>query len=140
MLNVAVIRSVAYYLDQVAHSRADYYVGRGEARGRWRGGLAASFGLTGTVDPDHLRALLEGRNPQTGDTFLPNRVGAGKPPAARAAQGTATMSVDAAADAIGVSSRTVRRWAATGSTAWSEAEAATPNASSLSTPRDVLAR
>ena len=95
MLNVAVIRSVAYYLDQVAHSRANYYVGRGEAPGRWRGALAASFGLTGTVDPDHLRALLEGRNPQTGDTFQPNRVGAGKPPAASPARGTATMSVDA---------------------------------------------
>jgi conjugative relaxase-like TrwC/TraI family protein len=139
VLNVAVIRSVAYYLDQVAHSRADYYVGRGEAPGRWRGALAASLGLTGTVDPDHLRALLEGRNPQTGDTFLPDRVGADKPPAASAARGTATMSVDDAADAIGVSSRTVRRWAAAGSAAWSEAEAVTPNAL-LSTPTGVLAR
>src|SRR5207244_1281649 len=116
-------RSVAYYLDQIAHSRADYYVGRGEAPGRWRGALATSFGLTGTVEPEHLRALLEGRNPQTGDTFLPSRVGAGKPPATGAARGTATMSVDAAADGIGVSSRTVRRWVAAGSAAWSEAEA-----------------
>jgi conjugative relaxase-like TrwC/TraI family protein len=125
VLNVAVIRSVAYYLDQIAPSRADYYVGRGEAPGRWRGALAASLGLGGTVDPDALRALLEGRNPITGDAFLPT----GRPmphdqdPGAGATG--ATVGVDAAAAALGVSARTVRRWATAGEAAWAEAQAAT---------------
>jgi hypothetical protein len=126
VLNVAVIRSVAYYLDQVAHSRADYYLGRGESPGRWAGSLAASFGLAGTVASDTLRAVLEGRDPASGEPFVggrPARV-SGRRPSGRA---PATMSVDAAADALGVSARTVRRWAAAGEAAWRAAQDATPD-------------
>ena len=127
MLNVAVIRSVAYYLDQVAPSRADYYVGRGEAPGRWRGALAASFGLGGTVDPDALRSLLEGRNPATGEPFLPSANPAARDRSHGVGRMGETMGVDAAAAALGVSPRTVRRWATAGEGAWAEAQAATPD-------------
>ncbi|HVW30997.1 MAG TPA: MobF family relaxase [Acidimicrobiia bacterium] len=126
MLNVAVIRSVAYYLDQVAPSRAAYYVGRGEAPGRWRGALAASFGLRGRVDPDALRPLLEGRNPATGEPFLPS----GRPVHHReggTGRTVGSIGVDVAAAALGVSPRTVRRWATAGEAAWSEAQEATPD-------------
>lgn len=138
MLNVAVIRSVAYYLDQVAHSRADYYVGRGEAPGRWRGALAAGFGLAGKVDPDALRALLEGRHPATGEAFLPVRPA---PPRVATEPGTpaATMTAAAAAEALGVSTRTVRRWAAAGEAAWRDAAAASPG-QELRTAADVHRR
>ena len=127
MLNVAVIRSVAYYLDQVAPSRADYYVGRGEAPGRWRGALAASFGLRGTVDPDALRSLLEGRNPTSGEPFLPPARPTAHHHGGGVGQATGTVGVDAAAAALGVSPRTVRRWATAGEAAWAEAQAATPD-------------
>lgn len=139
MLNVAVIRSVAYYLDQVAQSRADYYLGKGEAPGRWRGALAQAFGLTGTVDPEALKTLLEGRDPRTGDGFLATRVEGGtRTPTGPAAHPGSTLSSDAAADALGVSTRTVRRWIAAGAAAWSEAQAAAPDRP-LRTPADVLA-
>ena len=141
MLNVAVIRSVAYYLDQVAQSRADYYVGKGEAPGRWRGALARGFGLSGTVDPEALKTLLEGSDPRTGDAFLPTRIGGGsRARACGAAQGgPPSLSIDAAADALGVSTRTVRRWVAAGAAAWSEAQAAAPD-TPLRTPADVVDR
>jgi hypothetical protein len=44
VLNLAVVRSAAYYLDQVALDPTAYYLGRGEAPGRWRGSLAEPLG------------------------------------------------------------------------------------------------
>ena len=37
----------------VASSAEDYYLGHGEAPGRWVGSLAAEMGLHGEVDPEH---------------------------------------------------------------------------------------
>jgi conjugative relaxase-like TrwC/TraI family protein len=51
-----------YYLDKVANSVDDYYLGRGEAPGEWVGQAAATLGLTGQVDPGDLRSLLAGRS------------------------------------------------------------------------------
>ena len=50
-----------YYLERVANSVDDYYVGHGEAPGQWIGARSASLGLTGEVDPAALRNLLDGR-------------------------------------------------------------------------------
>ncbi|HXW38317.1 MAG TPA: MobF family relaxase, partial [Acidimicrobiales bacterium] len=50
-----------YYLANVANSVDDYYLGRGEAPGRWLGATSAALGLTGEVDPAVLRNLLDGR-------------------------------------------------------------------------------
>jgi conjugative relaxase-like TrwC/TraI family protein len=51
-----------YYLDKMANSVDDYYLGRGEAPGQWVGKAAAGLGLVGQVDPDDLRNLLAGRS------------------------------------------------------------------------------
>ena len=55
-----------YYLEAVASGVEDYYSGRGEAAGRWVGGGAETLALSGVVDGDGLRAVLEGRDPETG--------------------------------------------------------------------------
>jgi len=50
-----------YYLERVANSVDDYYLGHGEAPGQWIGTTSADIGLTGEVDPIALRNLLDGR-------------------------------------------------------------------------------
>ena len=50
-----------YYLDHVANSVDDYYLGRGEAPGQWIGATSAGLDLTGAVDSVVLRNLLDGR-------------------------------------------------------------------------------
>src|SRR4029079_849622 len=56
-----------YYLDTVATGAEDYYVGRGEAPGRWIGTLGADLGLDGQVEADTLREVLAGRHPSSGE-------------------------------------------------------------------------
>jgi len=51
-----------YYLQAVARGVEDYYLGSGEAPGRWIGGCGG-LGLSGRVDADALRAVLDGRSP-----------------------------------------------------------------------------
>ena len=51
-----------YYLDKVANSVDDYYLGRGEAPGQWIGSTAEQLGLIGQVDAEALRNLLAGRS------------------------------------------------------------------------------
>ena len=51
-----------YYLDKVANSVDDYYLGRGEAPGQWIGSTAQSLGLIGQVDAEGLRNLLAGKS------------------------------------------------------------------------------
>ena len=51
-----------YYLDKMANSVDDYYLGLGEAPGQWVGQAAAALGLVGQVDPGDLRNLLAGRS------------------------------------------------------------------------------
>jgi conjugative relaxase-like TrwC/TraI family protein len=62
-----------YYVGEVATSAEVYYLGHGEAPGRWVGSLARHLGLHGQVDPDHFRALLEGRHPFTGEQLVAGR-------------------------------------------------------------------
>jgi conjugative relaxase-like TrwC/TraI family protein len=63
--------SVAYYVDQVAPDRHDYYAGHGEAPGVWRGAFADHLGLSGHVAPEDFRAVLEGVDPSTGEALKP---------------------------------------------------------------------
>jgi conjugative relaxase-like TrwC/TraI family protein len=56
-----------YYERQVAEGRDDYYSGRGESPGRWIGGGAEAIGLGGRVDDDGFMALMDGRDPRTGE-------------------------------------------------------------------------
>jgi conjugative relaxase-like TrwC/TraI family protein len=62
-----------YYERQVAHGHDDYYSGRGESPGRWTGGGAETLGVGGLVDDDGFMALMEGRDPGTGERL--KRVG-----------------------------------------------------------------
>src|SRR3954452_5594771 len=65
-----------YYLDQaqvrvdvvqsVGSGVEDYYVGPGEARGRWLGVAARELELNGDVRPEQLRRVLEGVEPRDG--------------------------------------------------------------------------
>src|SRR6266540_5043295 len=54
---------VEYYLASVGRGADDYYLGRGEAPGRWVGGAADSLGLSGHVGEADFRDLLDGRAP-----------------------------------------------------------------------------
>jgi hypothetical protein len=56
-----------YYEREVAGGAEDYYAMRGEAAGEWVGSGAQALGLDGTAAGAQLRALLEGRDPGTGE-------------------------------------------------------------------------
>src|SRR5207244_2525937 len=58
---------------EVAQGREDYYLGKGEAPGRWYGGSAAALGLVGQVEPDDLRAVFAGEHPVTGERLAARR-------------------------------------------------------------------
>ena len=51
-----------YYLDKVANSVDDYYLGRGEAPGHWVGATSEQLGLVGLVNAEALSNLLAGRS------------------------------------------------------------------------------
>lgn len=77
MLNIGKLAAGGedYYLTSVARSVESYYLGQGEARGRWLGRGLGALGLSGTVSGEDLRAVLRGTDPATGDrlTARPNR-------------------------------------------------------------------
>jgi conjugative relaxase-like TrwC/TraI family protein len=76
VLNIGKLRQGAadYYLGEVARSPDEYYLGHGEAAGRWVGSLASRMGLSGAVGEEEFRRLLEGRHPKTGE-FLVSAIG-----------------------------------------------------------------
>ncbi len=61
---LGVATGAEYYLETVANSVDDYYLGHGEAPGRWIGATADQLGLTGEVNADQLRNLLAGLSPE----------------------------------------------------------------------------
>ncbi|MPZ29322.1 MAG: relaxase domain-containing protein, partial [Micromonosporaceae bacterium] len=67
VVSVHPARSAAYYIDQVASERHDYYAGHGEAPGVWTGKFAADLGLSGEVTPEAFRAVLAETHPETGE-------------------------------------------------------------------------
>ena len=56
----------AYWLDQIARNREEYFSGRGESPGRFVGGAAAA-GLEGVASAEQVRAMFQGLDPATGD-------------------------------------------------------------------------
>jgi len=72
VLNIGRLRpgGADYYVGEIASSAEDYYLGHGEAPGRWVGSLAADLGLDGQVDAEHFRNLLEGRHPLSGEQLV----------------------------------------------------------------------
>ena len=59
-----------YHQLQVADGREDYYAGHGEAPGRWAGRVAAELGLAGELTREGHAALVDARDPQTGDSLV----------------------------------------------------------------------
>ena len=57
----------AYWLDQIARDRCEYYSGKGESPGWWAGSLAARTGLTGVAEGEAVQRLFAGQDPQTGE-------------------------------------------------------------------------
>jgi conjugative relaxase-like TrwC/TraI family protein len=64
----------AYYLDVIANGRDDYYLAAGESPGQWVGSAAPMLGLSGPIDPDAFRAVLDGCHPDTGERLAARRV------------------------------------------------------------------
>ncbi len=73
MLSIAKFSSApdpaAYYLEVIANERDDYYLGSGEALGRWVGAGAERLGLSGEVEADALRSVIEGVDPASGEAL-----------------------------------------------------------------------
>lgn len=74
MLSIAKFSSApdpaAYYLEVIANGRDDYYLASSEAPGRWMGAGAERLGLASEVEADALRAVLEGRDPGSGEPLV----------------------------------------------------------------------
>jgi hypothetical protein len=57
----------AYWLDQIARNREEYFSGRGESPGRFVGSATAAAGLEGVASPEQVRAMFQGLDPATGE-------------------------------------------------------------------------
>ena len=57
----------AYWLDQIARNREEYFSGRGESPGRFVGNAAAAAGLEGVASAAQVRAMFQGLDPATGE-------------------------------------------------------------------------
>jgi conjugative relaxase-like TrwC/TraI family protein len=57
----------AYWLDQIARNREEYFSGRGESPGRFVGSAGAESGLEGVASPEQVRAMFQGLDPATGE-------------------------------------------------------------------------
>ena len=68
-----------YYLQSIASGVEDYYLGAGEAPGRWHGRLAEDLGLSGEVDAHSLQLVLGGYHPATEGSLFPPRPGRRQP-------------------------------------------------------------
>jgi hypothetical protein len=60
----------AYWLDQIAHDRCEYYSGKGESPGWWVGSLAERVGLEGVAEEASVRRLFAGQDPLTGEQWV----------------------------------------------------------------------
>lgn len=69
MITIGKVRNAEYYLNELHHDDAYEYYGSLERSGRWHGTFAAQLDLTGPVDPDDFRAILEGVRPDTGTSL-----------------------------------------------------------------------
>jgi TrwC relaxase len=57
----------AYWLDQIARNREEYFSGRGESPGRFVGTAAVESGLEGVASAEQVRAMFQGLDPATGE-------------------------------------------------------------------------
>jgi conjugative relaxase-like TrwC/TraI family protein len=64
-----------YYTTHIARGSEDYYLGAGEAPGRWYGTGAGLLGLDGQVDETGFVRVLDGCHPTTGQRLVPTTDG-----------------------------------------------------------------
>jgi conjugative relaxase-like TrwC/TraI family protein len=57
----------AYWLDQIARNREEYFSGRGESPARFVGTAAHASGLDGVASPEQVRAMFQGLDPATSE-------------------------------------------------------------------------
>jgi conjugative relaxase-like TrwC/TraI family protein len=57
----------AYWLDQIARNREEYFSGRGESPGRFVGSGAQAGGLEGVASAEQVQAMFQGLDPATGE-------------------------------------------------------------------------
>jgi conjugative relaxase-like TrwC/TraI family protein len=57
----------AYWLDQIARNREEYFSGHGESPGRFVGSAAHAGGLEGVASAEQVRAMFQGLDPATGE-------------------------------------------------------------------------
>jgi len=57
----------AYWLDQIARNREEYFSGRGELPGRFVGSAAQASDLEGIASAEQVRAMFQGLDPSSGD-------------------------------------------------------------------------
>jgi hypothetical protein len=57
----------AYWLEQIARDRCEYYSGKGELPGWWAGSLADRAGLEGVAGEEAVHRLFAGQDPVTGE-------------------------------------------------------------------------
>ncbi len=69
-MTITKLRGAEYLLRSVADGVEDYFMGAGEAPGVWHGRWAEELGLTGVIEAEHLRAMVEGRHPDAGVDLL----------------------------------------------------------------------
>ncbi len=70
MLTLTALTDAEYLISSVALSIDEYYAGVGESPRVWAGRWAEALGLSGVVEADELRALVEGRDLGTGEPLL----------------------------------------------------------------------
>ncbi|MGP8221736.1 MAG: MobF family relaxase [Acidimicrobiales bacterium] len=70
MLTVTGLSNAEYLISSVALSIDEYYAGLGESPGVWAGQWAEGLGLSDVVEADQLRALVDGKHPNTGVDLL----------------------------------------------------------------------
>ena len=70
MLTLTALTDAEYLISSVALSIDEYYAGVGESPGVWSGKWAEELGLSGVVEAEQLRALVEARDPVSGEELL----------------------------------------------------------------------
>lgn len=122
MINIGKLRaaSASYYLSAVAQDRIGYYVGNGEAPGRWCGSLATDLDLDGDVGPEQFQRLLAGLHPGTGEVLLGSSGSSDRARSrddeslARRVEGATGLDSAQVAAQLGVTERAVRQWLSAG--------------------------
>ena len=111
MINISPCFDPDYPFKEVTNDRADYYLRKGEAPGRWTGDGARALGLAGEVTPAALRTLFCGKHPNTG-VYLASARGSSARAGARSSG--RDLEVGAAAARLGLPADKVRTLLRTG--------------------------